>query len=190
MEDFINVHQTFEKVIFTDQRVNNREFDGCIFKNCDFSNSDFSGNTFLDCEFYDCNLSNLYLRGTSLKQVHFENCKLLGIQFNECDDFLFAVDFNSCNVDYASFINKKMLKAKFINSSVREVNFTSTDLTKATFDDSNLQGAIFQNTILKEANFYSAQNYTIDPEANMLKKAKFSKEGLPGLLDKYDIKIV
>ena len=132
MKDFINVHQTYEKVIFTDQRVNNREFDGCVFKNCDFSNSDFSSNTFLDCEFYDCNLSNLNLRGTSLKQVHFENCKLLGIQFHECDDFLFAVDFNSCNVDYASFINKKMVKAKLINSSLREVNFTSADLTKAT----------------------------------------------------------
>ena len=130
------------------------------------------------------------MRGTSLKQVHFENCKVLGIQFQECDDFLFEVDFNSCNIDYASFTNKKMQKAKFINSSVREVNFTSTDLTKATFDESNLQGAIFENTILKEADFSSAQNFTIDPENNMLKKAKFSKDSLEGLLSKYDIKIV
>ena len=89
MENLINVQKTFEKVVAINGRINHREFEDCIFKNCDFSNSDLSNNTFMDCEFIDCNLSMISLVGTSLKTVHFKNCKLLGIHFNTCTDFLF-----------------------------------------------------------------------------------------------------
>ena len=93
MTNLINIQQTFEKVMLVDDKLNNREFEDCIFKNCDFSNSDFSFNTFMDCDFIDCNLSNLRLWNTSLKTVNFKNCKLLGIEFNKCEDFLFLVEF-------------------------------------------------------------------------------------------------
>ncbi|AOC93320.1 hypothetical protein BB050_00164 [Flavobacterium anhuiense] len=89
MESLIHIQKTFEKVVYIDKRINNREFEDCVFKNCDFSNSNFNSNTFLDCEFIDCNLSMTSLAGTSLKNVTFKNCKLLGIAFNECDDFYF-----------------------------------------------------------------------------------------------------
>jgi hypothetical protein len=42
---------------------------------------------------------------------------------------------------------------------------------------------------LKKADLRTAYNYHIDPESNKLKKAKFSLQGLPGLLDKYGIDI-
>jgi len=32
-------------------------------------------------------------------------------------------------------------------------------------------------------------NYSIDPEKNKIKKARFSTAGIAGLLDKYDIEI-
>ena len=35
-----------------------------------------------------------------------------------------------------------------------------------------------------------AYNFDIDPEINMIKKALFSAQGLPGLLSKYQLKIV
>jgi hypothetical protein len=47
--------------------------------------------------------------------------------------------------------------------------------------------AIFNQ--LKEVNFLTAYNYKIDPEFNPMKKRLFSTQGIPGLLDKYDIKI-
>ncbi len=189
MENLINVHKTFEKVISINKRVNNREFEGCVFKNCDFSNSDFSNNTFIDCEFFDCNLSMTNLRGTGLKTVDFINCKLLGILFNECDDFLFNVSFEECVLDYASFANKKMLKTKFMNSSLKEVTFIGANLSNSVFENSNLEGAIFNDTQLAAADFTLAQNFKIDPEFNPMRKAKFSTQGIVGLLDKYDIKI-
>src|SRR4051812_18637817 len=129
MESLIHTHKTFEKVSYIDKKVNNREFEDCIFKNCDFSNSDFSNNTFMDCEFIDCNLSMTQLGGTSLKTVHFKECKLLGIQFNTCADFMFDVNFQDCVLDYSSFANKKMPKTKFNSSSLKEVSFIGTNLT-------------------------------------------------------------
>ena len=37
--------------------------------------------------------------------------------------------------------------------------------------------------------FQTAYNYKIDPEINPMRKAKFSTQGIVGLLDKYDIKM-
>ncbi|HJS01258.1 MAG TPA: pentapeptide repeat-containing protein [Flavobacterium sp.] len=189
MEDLIHIQKTFDKVVFINKKVSNREFEDCVFKNCDFSNSDFSNNTFMDCEFINCNLSMTSLSGTSLKTVHFSNCKLLGIQFNSCADFMFAVSYNDCILDYASFSNKKMPKSIFRSCSMKEVSFIGSNLSNSVFDNCNLENAVFNDTQLKEVNFLTAYNYKIDPEFNPMRKAKFSMQGIPGLLDKYDIKI-
>jgi len=189
MEDLIHIQKTFNKEIYIDKRINHREFEECIFKNCDFSNSDFSNTTFMDCEFIDCNLSMTQLGNTSLKNVSFENCKLMGIQFQVCTDFLFEVHFQDCILDYSSFANKKMPKTKFKSCSLKEVTFIGTNLTNSIFDACNLDRAIFNETQLAGSDFRTAYNYTIDPEFNPMKKAKFSNQGIAGLLEKYDIKI-
>ncbi len=189
MKNLIHTHKTFEKVSFIDKKVNNREFEDCVFKNCDFSNSDFSNTTFMDCEFIDCNLSMTQLAGTSLKTVIFKNCKLLGIQFQSCTDFLFSVGFEDCVLDYSTFANKKMPKTKFNSCSMKEVSFIGTNLTLSVFENCNLDHAVFNDTQLAGADFTTAFNYKIDPELNPMKKAQFSVQGIVGLLDKYDIKI-
>ena len=189
MENLIYTHKTFEKVVYIGQRINNREFEDCIFKNCDFSNSDFSNTTFMDCEFIDCNLSMAQLVEASLKTVDFKNCKLLGIQFHSCTDFLFSVSFLECVLDYCSFANKKMPKTKFNSCSMKEVSFIGTNLTQSVFENCNLDNAIFNDTQLAGVDFTTAYNFKIDPEFNPMKKAKFSTQGIVGLLEKYDIKI-
>jgi uncharacterized protein YjbI with pentapeptide repeats len=190
MEDLIHIQKTFDKIVYIDKKINHREFEDCIFKNCDFSNSDFSNNTFMDCEFIDCNLAMTNLTGTSLKTVSFKNCKLLGIHFNTCTDFLFTVLFQDCVLDYSSFANKKMPKTKFNSCSMKEVNFAGATLSNSVLENCNLDNAVFNETQLKEVDFTTAYNYKIDPEFNPMKKAKFSTQGIIGLLDKYDIKIL
>ncbi|WP_418262620.1 pentapeptide repeat-containing protein [Flavobacterium faecale] len=190
MEGLIHIQKTFDKVIFSGKRVSNREFENCMFQNCDFANSDFSNNTFMDCEFIDCNLSMMQVVASSFKTVQFRNCKMMGIQFHTCNDFLFSVGFQDCVLDYSSFANKKMPKTQFSNTSLKEVAFMSCDLTQSIFDNCNLQAANFNETQLKEVNFLTAFNYSIDPEFNPMKKARFSTQGITGLLDKYDIKVI
>lgn len=187
--DFIYIDKTFEKVAFFNERLNNREFDGCVFKNCDFSGTVFFECTFIDCEFIDCNLAMAKLPSTSLKTVHFKDSKLLGIRFDECSDFLFQVGFTDCVLDYSWFSRKKMPKTNFANTSLKGVNFEQCDLTSAVFDHCNLEDAVFHETILASADLTTAYHFRIDPEFNPMKKAKFSTSGIPGLLDKYDIKI-
>ncbi|MCC6186899.1 MAG: pentapeptide repeat-containing protein, partial [Chitinophagaceae bacterium] len=43
--------------------------------------------------------------------------------------------------------------------------------------------------ILEKTDFRSAYNYSIHPERNRIKKAKFAQAGLAGLLQHYDIVI-
>jgi len=131
----------------------------------------------------------IQLSGTSLKTIHFKECKLLGIKFQECTDFLFSVNFQDCVLDYSSFANKKMPKTSFNSCSIKEVSFIGTNLTNSVFDNCNLENAIFNDTQLAEVNFMTARSFIIDPEFNPMRKAKFSTQGIVGLLDKYDIKI-
>ena len=187
--EFINIDKNYEKVVFHGERLNNREFDGCVFRNCDFSGTTFMECVFLDCEFIDCNLAMAKLPTSSLKTVIFRECKLLGIRFDECEDFLFSVSFTDCSLDYSWFSRKKMPKTQFINSSLRGVNFENTDLTASIFDNCNLEEAVFDASNLTGADLITAYHFKIDPEFNVIKKAKFSVAGIPGLLDKYDIKI-
>ena len=77
----------------------------------------------------------------------------------------------------------------FTNCSMQEVDFEDCDLTNSSFNNCNLAAAIFVNTVLEKADFRSAYNYSIDPERNRIKKAKFSMNGIAGLLNKYDIEI-
>jgi uncharacterized protein YjbI with pentapeptide repeats len=73
---------------------------------------------------------------------------------------------------------------------MKEVNFIGATLSNSVFENCNLDNAVFNDTQLAGADFTSAYNYKIDPEFNPMKKAKFSTQGIPGLLDKYDIKIL
>lgn len=188
--EFINIDKTFDKTIFFGQRLDNREFDGCTFRNCDFSGSTFFECTFIDCTFTDCNLAMSKFPASGLKTVNFIECKLLGIRFDECDDFLFAVNFDHCVLDYSWFSRKKMPKTRFTETSLKGVNFESVDLASAVFDGCNLEDAVFDQANLSGADLTAAWNFTIDPERNSIKKAKFSNDALAGLLGKYDIKII
>ncbi len=78
---------------------------------------------------------------------------------------------------------------RFTECKLDEVDFTESDLTNSIFKNCDLTRTIFSNTNLEGSDFRTAENYSIDPEGNRITRAKFSKEGVIGLLDKYNIKI-
>jgi uncharacterized protein YjbI with pentapeptide repeats len=82
-----------------------------------------------------------------------------------------------------------MKKTIFIDCSIQEADFTDADLTGSLLQNCNLYKAKFENTNLEKADLRSAYNFAIDPELNRIKKAKFSVDGLHGLLGKYDLVI-
>lgn len=186
-EALIHEDKNFKNIVYTAKETYNREFENCTFENCNLSNAVFVSSKFMDCIFTNCNLTMTKLDHCQLNNVHFKDCKLMGINFSECISIPFIVKFEGCILDYCSFAKKKLVKTTFIDSSMKSVDFTECDLTKSVFSDTDLLNAIFNRTILREANLLSAINYTIDPEMNTLKKAKFSLTGVVGLLNKYGI---
>jgi uncharacterized protein YjbI with pentapeptide repeats len=83
----------------------------------------------------------------------------------------------------------KTKKTVFKNSKLNESDFTESNLTGTILDNCDLTKATFANSVLEKADFRTSFNYSIDPEINRLKKARFSLSGIAGLLEKYDIEI-
>lgn len=181
----------FEDLIFDGKSyadgLHKEVFDNCTFSKCDFSNAKIISCSFTDCFFNDCNLSMVNLGLSTLNNVHFRNCKILGVKFNHCHDFIFHVDFDNCILDYSSFERRKMSKTRFKDASLKGVDFGEADIKQSKFIESDLDEAIFYNTSMQEADFTTAYNYGIDLSQNQIKKARFSKDGLAGLLSQFDI---
>ncbi|WP_430973856.1 pentapeptide repeat-containing protein [Sunxiuqinia rutila] len=189
MLEMANYDKTYRQVDFSTEMLAGKEFDECQFINCLFTGCDLSETEFLNCSFEDCTMMMLKLNGTGMKEVRMKGCKLTGFDFSLCNDFLFQVDFISCQLDYALFTGKKMRKTRFSGCSVIQADFSECDLTEAVFDDCVLTGTTFYRTLLEKADFRTATDFSFDPDENRLKKARFSLEGLPGLLQKYNIQI-
>lgn len=187
MSNKLHEGKTFNKVNYANKQLINNEFSNCHFVDCDFSKSNFSQIDFVDCEFESCNFSLTILKYTGLKDVHFRDCKIVGVDFSACNDFLFAVRFTDCSLDYATFHSRKMKNTRFTNSIIKEVDFSEADLTQAVFQNCDLTRSIFDRSILDKADFSSAINFDINPERNRIKKTIFSLAGLQGLLTKYDL---
>ena len=179
----------YSKEDFTLNPLAKAEYDNCMFTGCNFANADIIGIIFTECTFTDCNLSNANLKGAAFKEVDFKNCKMLGLNFSVCDPFLMTLQFTECQLNLASFYNLKLKNTKFGKSSLREADLTQVDFTNASFAGCDLSGAVFDNTILEKADLRNALHYSIDPERNRIKGAKFSMPDVKGLLDKYKIDI-
>lgn len=181
--------ETFKSTDFSENKLAAGDYENCVFNGCNFSGADLSELVFSECEFSSCNMSMAKLSKTALRDVKFKGCKMLGLHFQNCNEFLFEVYFENCTLDLSSFYQRILKKITFKDTSLHEVDFTEADLSAALFNNCDLLNAIFDNTILEKADLRTSYNYSIDPAMNRIKKAKFSMAGLAGLLHAYDIEI-
>ncbi len=181
--------QTFTKIDYSEKPLEIGEYEYCTFVGCNFSNSSLAETRFSECEFLDCNFSNANLKNTSFQDVQFNNCKMLGLQFDACNEFGFAATFDTCQLDHSIFYKMKLSRSSFISCQLQSIDFSEADLKNSKLISCNLQNATFQNTNLEQTDFRNATNYSIKPEQNRLKGAKFSLPAVVGLLDSYQIKI-
>ena len=170
-------------------KLSETEYDQYSFMICNFAEADLSNIKFTDCEFVNCNFALTKLTNTALRECIFVDCKFSGIHFDSCKDLLFEVSFTNCHLNLCSFYKKPLKGTLFKNTKLIETDFAECDLSKSIFDNCDLSGATFGQTNLEAADLRTAYNYSIDPEANRIKKAKFSSASVAGLLNKYDIEI-
>jgi len=181
--------QKIKGVDFTHDRFRTGEYEKCSFLNCVFSNIDLSNAVFNTCDFHSCDLSLAKVVNTAFRMVKFQDCKLLGVRFEVCNNFLLTFEFENCNLDMASFYKLSVARTIFRTCSLHEADLSEANLTQAVFENCDLAGAIFGRTVLESADFTNAFNFSIDPENNRIRKARFSATGLAGLLHKYNLEI-
>jgi uncharacterized protein YjbI with pentapeptide repeats len=144
--------------------------------------SDLQGKIFVECTFRSCDLSLASTARTSWRGVRFEQCKLLGLRFDQCHAFLLELAFDTCILDLGSFHGLRLRKTVFRNCRLRETDLSGADLSGASFAGCDLGGAVFDRTVLEGADLRTAHHYSIDPAKNRIRKARFSRDGLEGLL--------
>jgi fluoroquinolone resistance protein len=182
-------NQVFEKIDYAENQILKGEYENCTFVNCVFYNANLSNISFRDCAFNGCDFSLATLKNTVLNEVKFANCKLLGLHFEDSDDFILRVSFEDCILKLSTFYKRKIKKTVFKNCNLQEVDFSECDLTGSLFDHCDLGSAVFYKTVLDNVDFRTSFHYSFDPEINRIKRARFSREGVIGLLDKYNIEI-
>lgn len=165
------------------------EYEYCVFKNCNFLEADLSKIRFINTEFVDCDFSNAKVHQTSLQDVKFRVCKLLGVQFDSCDQFNFAANFEHCRLDHSVFYQMKLNRSSFHDCQLHHVDFTEADLNNSTLTKCDLLNATFDYTNLEKADLRGAIRYSIDLETNKLRGAKFSLPEVIRLLEKYSLEI-
>ena len=181
--------QRFENKDFGNSPLTAGDYEECNFEHCDFTNSNLSNYSFTDCLFNNC-LFNLTKSGnTGFRNVIFKECKIQGIHFEDCNPFLFSISFNKCVIRVSSFCKMDMRLVFFDHCILNEIDFSESNLTSVKFDGCDLDRSVFWNTNLEKSDFRTAFNFSIDPERNRLKKAKFSSMGAHGLLEKYGLDI-
>lgn len=179
--------KTFTNVDFAENGLPAKEFEHCTFSQCNFLECDLSNIIFSECRLENCDFSMTTLNNTAFQKVHFADCKMLGLRFDHCNPFLFAVTFEKCLLNFSSFYKVNLKATSFVGCMLQEVEFTETNLTSASFDECDLGGAIFEYANLEKADFRTASNFSIHPETNSIKQARFSSHNLAGLLYRYDI---
>jgi uncharacterized protein YjbI with pentapeptide repeats len=127
------------------------------------------------------------LAGTSMQELHFSGCRLLGLDLSACKPMLFSARFVDCGMDHALLSGPSLKRQHFERCSLRGADLTGSDLREAVFAACDLQDAVIEHCDLRGADLRTAFGFRIDPEVNRLAGARFSVEGGLSLLAKYDV---
>ncbi len=179
----------FEKAVAAELFQERRTFEECRFRACSFAGAKLDGMVLRSCIFEECDLTLATFRDTSLQEVRFIRCKLVGVQFDACRRLLLEVAFEKCLSRLSGYVGMSLKNTVFEGCDLQEADFTGTDLAGSSFAGCDLTRAQFNRTNLEGADLRTAYGYAFAPESNRLKRAKFSMPEVLGLLDAYGIEI-
>jgi uncharacterized protein YjbI with pentapeptide repeats len=179
----------FKNVKYREKMLRDIEFYNCTFLLCDFSKSKFFNCEFEKCSFVSNDLSLIKPDGSKFVDVSFNKSKLIGVNWTLIKALSAPSKFNfyECKIDSSSFQGLNLQGIKFIDCSAHDVDFYETNLSKSEFRSTDLLKSRFVNTNLNFADLSKANNYSIDPSLNKLKKTIFSYPEVTNLLNYLDI---
>jgi fluoroquinolone resistance protein len=178
-------NETFSNVQWEDE-LEDIEFFNCVFTDASFQSSRLTGCSFDSCEFTRCNLSLVEIRNTAFLDVHFRDCKMIGIAWSAVGGFLTA-GYERCALNNNIFSDMNLARFTFTSCSLVEASFHNTKLRHANFDDCDLSGCMFSQADLSFADFTTSRNYYVNATENTLHKTRFSLPEAVSLLANLDI---
>jgi fluoroquinolone resistance protein len=189
----IQKHDTFENIKFIElndiKNIKSKSFYDCKFVDCDFTESDFSNSLFSECIFKTSNLSFAKFNESKFQDVHFDGCKILGVDFTQLSKLILEIGFENSKITKCIFASLELDGTNFINCQIIQTDFYDTILKKSNFSGSDLKDTVFENADLTEANFKDSKNYLINPLKNKIKNAEFTMPEAIVLLESLEVKI-
>jgi len=180
------VERPFTGLTLTQEVVTAVIFEECTFTNCNFSETQFKRCTFRECAFQNCDLSLLDVDYSTFQRSKFKQCKLIGVNWAKVGRIEW-IEFHSCNLSYATFMELDLTKAVITDCLAKEATFAETNLTGANCTHTDFTDSRFIRTNLTRTDFRGARNYAIAAGENTLKQTKFSLPEAVALLHGLDI---
>jgi uncharacterized protein YjbI with pentapeptide repeats len=124
-----------------------------------------------------------------IKSTAFENCKLVGVTFNQdsLQPFLTSFDFENSKLSSCTFANLKLDNVSFKECLIDEGLFESCSLKKSDFSNSEFQRTAITRCNLSGADFRNTTGANIDLRENRTEKTKFSYANAGELLFPFGI---
>lgn len=187
--------QRFSDLQITDKLIKSvslapGHYEYSAFTRCDFSGMDLRGFSFTECDFNDCDLSNANIHGVQFREVVFDGCKMLGLDFEHCGAHGLDFKVADCLLNYCNFTGCNLKKKKFNRCHLIQADFTHADLTEVIFDSCDLSQTVFFKTLLEGANMVSSFHYSFDLSQNRVKGMKVSMEGCLAFTRVFGVEVV
>lgn len=170
-------NETFTSLDLQNADLADKEFYRCTFENCQLQESRWKDTTLEACIVRGCNVTRAQLGRAALRDVRFESCKLMGIDWSNIGsnpEFSFA----DSGLSYCSFVGLSLRKMEFVRCVAREVNFFDLDLTDSDFTGTDLAGSTFRGCTLTRTDFSGTQGAFLDPAHNRMKDTRVPLESV------------
>jgi len=174
---------------FTQERPFEQEVYACEFVDCEFLGADLRQIAFVDCTFRSCNLAMVKLAGARLQGVRFVDCKLMGVSFFEVSDFGLNLGFEGSNLNYAAMRSLNLRDTSFVRCTLQESDLYEADLRRARFEQCDVAGVSWERANLEGADLRGALNLTLDPAKSRTRGMQVRLEQLPGLVERFGLKV-
>ncbi|EFW77422.1 Mcbg like protein albicidin resistance [Pseudomonas savastanoi pv. glycinea] len=178
----------FCELDLSDKKIADWSFSSCKFIKCNFSGAKLHKCQFDSCEFIGCDASNVTLGRSQFIDVRFNECKLLGLDWNEAASPL-KLAFHKSRLDYNVFTNRNLVGLECVECFLRDAFFQKCDLTRSSFCGSDLCHTQFEECKFHYADMSDTINFGISPENNDITHAIMSVDGALALLHKYQLTI-
>lgn len=180
--------ETFEGLDCRGKTLSGKEFNGCAFIGVSFAEATLLRCKLIECTFQKCDFSNTLLKSSTLRDVVFEDSKLLGVNWTVVNAATHMI-FRRSVLSLGNFNGMDLRKWVLSECVARELELGHTNLTDADCRGTDFSGSRFHQCNLTKADFRDAFNYAIRPADNVLKQARFSLPEATSLLYGLDLNL-